>query len=112
MAQSLGRARGSRTGAGNRAIASCASGLLSLWVVGADVATVQASATIRRSELLTPIGWEPPVGDRPSAPGAEDELLVPIGWGDGSSDAARGQWGGSLCSELVVPADWARTSPR
>jgi hypothetical protein len=34
------------------------------------------------------------------------ELMTPEGWGDRSS-ADEPNWNGSICSELVIPADWA-----
>jgi hypothetical protein len=62
------------------------------------------------SEIITPAGWElrtAPgrcswVGDLSTSP----EIITPEGW----SDAGIGQpkWGGSVCSELVIPADWNR----
>jgi hypothetical protein len=86
--------------------------LLSLWLL-VGTSLTHASGSARRSELLTPAGWEGGASvERSNAPTAEDELLVPSGWGDGLSDAARSRWGGSLCSELIVPVDWARIIPR
>lgn len=57
----------------------------------------------RRSELLTPAGWETRQHAEEGA-GTEDELLTPASW-KAAPSAAR--WSGRRCSEVIVPPDWS-----
>jgi hypothetical protein len=81
-------------------------------VIGLILATATARAdTVARSELLTPTGWEAN-GPAAHSGDSDDGLLVPAGWDDahggGTTRAGAPQWSVPLCSELVVPADWAQ----
>jgi hypothetical protein len=59
-----------------------------------------AARDARASELLTPVGWG---STMTSAAISGDELLTPSGWGTPSEIA----WERSVCSELLIPADWS-----
>lgn len=60
------------------------------------------------SEIITPAGWELQTsigrcswgGDLASS----IEIITPDGWADNRRNEPR--WGGGICSELVVPAEW------
>lgn len=65
--------------------------------------SASARDAARRSELLTPVGWE--TRQRAEEAGASaDELLTPASWKSAPSAA---RWSGRRCSEVIVPPDWS-----
>ncbi len=67
------------------------------------------------TELITPAGWEArtthgqPCGwDRELR--ASTELVTPEGWHDRVTTEP--SWSGCMCSELIVPNEWARRGQR
>lgn len=61
------------------------------------------------SEILTPAGWELRGYwcGKQDEPSTSAELRIPEGWGRPSL-REEPRWGGSGCSEVVVPPGWAR----
>jgi hypothetical protein len=80
-------------------------------LLAAGAAQAEARSSARRSELLTPAGWESSARELATAtraPRAEDELLIPAGWDDTRAAISGSSRGSAVCSELVVPADWSQ----
>jgi hypothetical protein len=66
------------------------------------------------SEIITPAGWE--LNDSSDRCAWRDlpvsaELVVPRDWGRGRSGDTP-TWGGCVCSDLVIPAEWRRELAR
>jgi hypothetical protein len=60
------------------------------------------------SEIITPAGWELQTSSGRCSWGGDlassVEIITPEGWADDGREEPR--WGGGICSELVVPAEW------
>jgi hypothetical protein len=61
------------------------------------------------SEILTPAGWQLHGHwcAKQDEPASSAELLIPEGW-NRPSLREEPRWGGSGCSEVIVPPEWAR----
>lgn len=103
----LGASRPRRLGESFRHESVWGLALVVAFLSGAVRSAARADFSAAFGEILTPADWEPALPHCSEAEADADarELMTPDGWGDrGAADGP--SWKGSVCSELLVPADW------
>lgn len=88
-----------------------AAALVATWVTvlaGAGLAHANPPRITFSSEIITPAGWETSDAQqqcRALELSTSRELVTPRGWSAREAREAP-SWGGCVCSDLVVPAEW------